>query len=159
MSRNYIYVQPWDLLPIEIQPVALPDSLRPAIWFISHWNQASRMTRNSMSSHGIYFLVKSSQQQYQKFHVQPWDVFPIEIQPVALLDSPHPAMGFIWSSLFDYFWMTVTITSHQPCQIRLTITVTGGNQSPTVMVMLKTMQDWLRLTFSGKYEIYFAQIQ
>ena len=47
----------------------------------------------------------------------------------------------------------MTMISHQPCQIWLTITVTGGNQSPMVMVMLKTIQDWLRPTFSGRYEI------
>jgi hypothetical protein len=52
-----------------------------------------------MSSHGIYFPVKSSQQQYQKFHVHswdlPWNLGPSEIQPVAFLEIPPPAMGFI----------------------------------------------------------------
>jgi hypothetical protein len=60
---------------------------------------ASSITRNSMPSHGIYFPVKSSQQQYQKFYVHswdlPWDLHPSEIQPVALPQIPCTALGFI----------------------------------------------------------------
>jgi len=48
-----------------------------------------------MSSHEIYFLVKSSQQYYQKVHTQPYNLFPSEIQPVALPEIPHPGMEFI----------------------------------------------------------------
>jgi len=86
----------WDLYPSEIQQVALPEIAHPVMECISELNLVGRITGNSMSRHEIYFPVKSSQYHYWKFHVQPWDLLPSKIQPVALLEFPHPAIGFIF---------------------------------------------------------------
>jgi len=88
------HVPLWNLFHNQIQPVALPEIPPPAIGFISQWNSASSISWNSTSSHGIHCPVKSSQQQYQKLHIQTCDIFPSKIQPVAKLEILHPFMAF-----------------------------------------------------------------
>jgi len=53
-------VQLQKLFSTEAQPIALPESSCPAPGIIFHWNQASCITRNCMSSHRNYFPIKSS---------------------------------------------------------------------------------------------------
>jgi len=90
-----VHIQPQTLFSTKIQSVALPEIPCPAMEFISQRNPASSSTRNSTSSDEMYCPLKSSQSHYWTIHVQLWDFFPTEIQPVELPEIPCPAIGFL----------------------------------------------------------------
>ena len=106
----------FDILPqevffSEIQPIAWPETVCPAMRIIFWWNPASCMTKSSMSSYRNDFPIKSSQLHYPEFHIQPCKSFLSEIQPSAWLEIACPATEMIskWNQASWICWIVIVI--------------------------------------------------